>query len=385
MFCVRCHACVMIIEQWAKRSKEEKKKKSLVVLLLCHSAHPHSPNTGYSTPEAVDGLIKKCKVTNRSNLNRCWRLHWVGCLTFPALSEWHNFNGGVTKLELWIVHITNIRLTAGSSAMHWKCVNTGSLFFFWGQGKIYDLIEFSKEKQAHLLPVSKNIFRIYLEYLKVDSYWSGPSGAACLLLVSSLFRLDRGHLSTLCGGKLLGLRPYPLLIVHPVLTVNCVSFCLCWILNVWLIQQLLDSQKNLFDGDSRSPIFVLLQDGQTHSAWWVDIWVEYWWLKLAFGWRWRVVILEQHSEFIQSSLPQCSFLPWDGTLPVHQVHGSIRILSGHSNKPKRVVFSPGFALLGQSAKSDARHYCSSTPPSCFICLNIKTGVTRVSRLACSFR
>lgn len=78
-----------------------------------------------------------------------------------------------------------------------------------------------KEKQAHLQPVSKNIFRIYLEYLKVDSYWSGPSGAACHLFVSSRFRLlrpGRGHLSALCGGKLLGLRPYPLLVVHPVLT-----------------------------------------------------------------------------------------------------------------------------------------------------------------------
>lgn len=27
-----------------------------------------------------------------------------------------------------------------------------------------------------------------------------------------------------------------------------------------------------------------------------------------------------------------SFLPWDGTLPIHQVHGPIWILSGNSNK-----------------------------------------------------
>lgn len=30
--------------------------------------------------------------------------------------------------------------------------------------------------------------------------------------------LASAHLSSLCGGELLGLRPYPLLIVHPVLT-----------------------------------------------------------------------------------------------------------------------------------------------------------------------
>lgn len=40
--------------------------------------------------------------------------------------------------------------------------------------------------------------------------------------------------------------------------------------------------SDLFDGDGRPPVFVLLQDRQTHSARWVDIWVEYWWFKLAW-------------------------------------------------------------------------------------------------------
>lgn len=197
--------------------------------------------------------------------------------------------------------------------------------------------------------------------LELSFRWCLPP--ICPLYQSGLLRRDRGQLSTLCGGKLLGLCPYPLLIVHPVLTVNCVSLCLCWVLNVRLIQQLLDTQQDLFDGDGRPPIFVLLQDRQTHSAWWVDIWVEYWWFKLAFGWWGRIVIFEQHSEFIESSLPQGSFLSRNGTLPVHQIHGPIRILGRHSNKTKWVVFSPGFALLGQSAESDARHCCSLTPPS----------------------
>ena len=38
------------------------------------------------------------------------------------------------------------------------------------------------------------------------------------------------------------------------------------------------------------------------------------------------------------------------------------IMDNHAAAYKWMVFSPGFALLGQSAKSDARHYCSSTPP-----------------------
>lgn len=50
--------------------------------------------------------------------------------------------------------------------------------------------------------------------LRSDSCWSGPSGAACLLLLKQ----DRVQRSSLCGGKLLGLRPHTFLIVHPVLT-----------------------------------------------------------------------------------------------------------------------------------------------------------------------
>lgn len=40
----------------------------------------------------------------------------------------------------------------------------------------------------------------------------------CNLHQLRLLRRDTGQLSPLCGGKLLGLCPYPLLIVHPVLT-----------------------------------------------------------------------------------------------------------------------------------------------------------------------
>lgn len=40
----------------------------------------------------------------------------------------------------------------------------------------------------------------------------------CNLYQFRLLWRDRGQLSSLCGGKLLGLCPYPLLIVHPVLT-----------------------------------------------------------------------------------------------------------------------------------------------------------------------
>lgn len=59
------------------------------------------------------------------------------------------------------------------------------------------------------------------------------------------------------------------------------TFCTTQMLNlsVWLHRT---SVCDLFDGDGRPPVFVLLQDGQTHGTRRVDVWVEYGWLKLAW-------------------------------------------------------------------------------------------------------
>uniref|UniRef100_A0A0E9XE24 Uncharacterized protein n=1 Tax=Anguilla anguilla TaxID=7936 RepID=A0A0E9XE24_ANGAN len=180
----------------------------------------------------------------------------------------------------------------------------------------------------------------------------------CLLVCQGLFQYCslnskvRGH-TALCRGKLFGLCPHPLLVVHSVLTVYCVSFCLGRILYVGFIKKLLDTQQDLLDGDGRPPVLIFLQDGQTDGARRVDIWVKDGWFKLAFWRRGWVVIFKQHPQFILASFPKGPLFPWNSTFPVHEVESAIRVLGGNSNKTKWVVFSPGFALLRQSTESDS--------------------------------
>lgn len=55
---------------------------------------------------------------------------------------------------------------------------------------------------------------------------------------------------------------------QPHLPVNCVSLCLCWVLNVWLIQQLLDTQKDLkTQSIVRKSLFVQFKVS-TLKSWW---------------------------------------------------------------------------------------------------------------------
>lgn len=46
-------------------------------------------------------------------------------------------------------------------------------------------------------------------------------------------------------------------------------------------------------------------------------------------------ILEMLICFLLWKVRTYSFLPGNGTFPVHQIHGSIRVFSGHSNKTLR--------------------------------------------------
>lgn len=81
-----------------------------------------------------------------------------------------------------------------------------------------------------------------------------------------------------------------------------------------------------------------------------------------------------HSQFIKFMVPS-GFLVGTATKPCVKKHKtsliyfeSVALNVGNKSQKshvaayKWVVFSPSFALLGQSAKSDTRHCCSSTPP-----------------------
>jgi len=83
-----------------------------------------------------------------------------------------------------------------------------------------------------------------------------------------------------------------------------IGFCLGRVLDVGFVQEVLDSQQNLFDGNGRSPVLLFIQQRETYSTRRVDIGMEKRRFKLAF-WRGRwVVVLEDHSQFKEASFPE---------------------------------------------------------------------------------
>jgi hypothetical protein len=56
--------------------------------------------------------------------------------------------------------------------------------------------------------------------------------------------------------------------------VDCVGLRLGGIFDVWLIQQILNAEQNLFDRDRRTPILLLVQQGQANGARGIHVRVE---------------------------------------------------------------------------------------------------------------
>ena len=57
-----------------------------------------------------------------------------------------------------------------------------------------------------------------------------------------------------------GLGPHPLLVVRPVLAEAGVGLGLGGVLDVGVVQEILDTQQDLLDGDGRPPVLLLVQD-----------------------------------------------------------------------------------------------------------------------------
>ena len=56
----------------------------------------------------------------------------------------------------------------------------------------------------------------------------------------------------------------PLLVIGPVLTEAGVGLGLGRVLNVGVVQEVLDPQQDLLDGDGGPPVFLLVQDGEAN-------------------------------------------------------------------------------------------------------------------------
>ena len=60
----------------------------------------------------------------------------------------------------------------------------------------------------------------------------------------------------------------------PILLEEIVGIGLSWGVGVGVVEEILNTEKNLFDRDGRLPVLLLVQNRQTDRARWVDVWVE---------------------------------------------------------------------------------------------------------------
>lgn len=67
---------------------------------------------------------------------------------------------------------------------------------------------------------------------------------------------------------------HALLISLAILLEQLVRISLGGRVDIGLVEQLLDAEQDLLDGNRRLPALLFIEDGQAHGAGWVDIWVE---------------------------------------------------------------------------------------------------------------
>lgn len=137
----------------------------------------------------------------------------------------------------------------------------------------------------------------------------------------------------------------PLFILETILTEDGVCLGLCRVLDIGIVEQLLDAHQDLLDRDGGAPVLLIIEEGEAHRAGGVDVGVKQRGLKLALGGRGGVVILEDHAQPVQTTVPGGIFLARDSAFPVHQVEGAIGILCGSSDETKWMIFPPGFTFL----------------------------------------
>mmetsp|Transcript_34846 Transcript_34846/g.93046 ORF Transcript_34846/g.93046 Transcript_34846/m.93046 type:complete len:208 (-) Transcript_34846:4-627(-) len=129
---------------------------------------------------------------------------------------------------------------------------------------------------------------------------------------------------------------------------------------VGVVQEILDAEQNLPDGDGRLPIFILIQDAQAHRSRRVDVGVEERVLphghELALRWLARVVLRELHGQSVGGALPWTLRSPRDAAVPLeHVLSLAVIIRSILRIKSEWVILLEGGALLRQPLRRKAGH------------------------------
>lgn len=119
-------------------------------------------------------------------------------------------------------------------------------------------------------------------------------------------------------------------------------------LGVGVVEEVLDSQEDLLDGDGRLPGFVFIEDREANSAGWVDIRMKQGRDEFALGWLRGILIRESHGEFEQAALPDRFLLAGNSALPVLEVEDAFLGSRGLRIEREGMITTPLLAFLLES-------------------------------------
>jgi len=140
----------------------------------------------------------------------------------------------------------------------------------------------------------------------------------------------------------------------PILLEQVVCIRLGWRFGIGIIEQVLNADEDLPDGDCWLPTFFFVQDRETDCARRVDIWMEKRGREFAFWWLRRVFIRKRECELEQATLPNGLFLPWYAHFPILEVKDAVGASDGSCKKAERMIATPLFPLLLEAIEAE-RH------------------------------
>ena len=142
-----------------------------------------------------------------------------------------------------------------------------------------------------------------------------------------------------------GLGLDPSLVLGLVVHEELVGLRLGGTVGVGIVEEVLDAQEHLLDGDGGTPSLLLVEDGQADGPGRVDVGMEQGRDELALGRLGRVLLGELEGDLVHAAGPVGVFLSGDAGFPLHEVGRSIALGFRPGVEAEGMIPAPVFALL----------------------------------------
>jgi len=123
------------------------------------------------------------------------------------------------------------------------------------------------------------------------------------------------------------------------------GFALGGTVGVGVVQEILYSHEDLFDGNGRAPAFFFIQNGQTNGPTGIDIGVKQGRHKSTLGRFARILLVKLQRDLVHTTGPIGRFLSRNTRIPLHNVGRPIPCWDGSRIKSKWMILPPRLSLL----------------------------------------